>query len=97
MATSRFVSSDELGNVLRDAIDRGIAFRAPTYDELATEMLPQSLLSIIRYRGFAVRLSSDGRSIAFSNSIPDWIKHALHIHFDEVLELMNVRFLGEWR
>jgi hypothetical protein len=68
-----------------------------TCDELADDFAPQCLLDIARRRGFPVWLSQDRKRVEFELDLPHWFVMALRIYESDLVELMNVGFLGDWR
>jgi len=96
-ATVKALSQSEVRALVQDCIDSGIQIGGPTIDELADQFAPESLLQIIRRRGFPVRLSASGDGVDFDDDIPLWLANALAIYGSQILELMRAEFLGVWR
>ena len=69
----------------------------PTPDELAEYFAPESILMIVRRRGFDIRLNADGTCIEASDEIPVWLANAITIYGDDLIALMRDQFLGDWR
>jgi hypothetical protein len=71
--------------------------RGPTADELANDFAPESLLDIARRRNFPVRLSQDREHVEVEVDAPFWFVIALQIHEPDLVDLMKLGFLGNWR
>lgn len=71
--------------------------RGPTIDELANDFAPDCLLDIARRRNFPVWLSQDREHVEFEVDVPHWFAVALKVYEPDLVELMNLGFLGDWR
>jgi hypothetical protein len=71
--------------------------RGPTVDELANDFAPDCLLDIARRRNFPLWLSQDRAHVEAEVDIPVWFAAALQIYESELVELMRLGFLGNWR
>jgi len=96
MRRSRVISQDELRELLQSSIDAGIPICAPTVEELATVMAPESLVALIWRRNYGVRLSPDRESLDYDDDIPVWLFFALAENEKEIVALMRDGFLATW-
>jgi len=56
----------------------------------------ESILWLIRQRGYDVHLAGDGRSIVYTG-LPGWLADAIALNYWELCPLMQADFLGRWR
>lgn len=89
-------SLEQLRAIPRSSTAADVPVCAPSVDELATVMAPESLLAIIWRRSYGVRLAPGRRSLDFDDDIPVWLFFALARHEREIVELMNHGFLATW-
>jgi hypothetical protein len=81
---------------LRTSFDPEPSACSLTVNQLAEAFTPEFLLALSRRRDFGIRLSADQTRVELDDDCPIWLGNAVALYESELVELMNVSFLGPW-